>query len=114
MLDFPESISAPDYPLQEALEDAVLRSNMEDGTVKTRPKFTRNRKTFEIKWGHMTDVQKQTFENFYVSSLKNGSLPFNWIHPQTGKAYVVVFSEPPSMALTILHYWSINAKLREV
>lgn len=114
LIDFPASIGRPDYPLLETLEDAVLRSDMEDGTVKTRPKFTRNRKTFEVKWEHMQDDEKQTFEDFYKTTLKNGSLPFNWTHPKTSVTYVVIFSEVPSMSLTLLEYWAVSMKIQEV
>lgn len=114
LIDFPSEIKAPDYPLPESLEDAVIRSNMEDGTVKMRPKFTRNRKTFEVKWEHLPDEQKQVFETFFAVTLKNGSLPFNWTHPKTGQQYVVGFSEPPTMSLTLLHYWAVSMKIQEV
>ena len=114
LIDFPSNISNPDYPLVETLEDAVLRSNMEDGTVKTRPKFTRNRKTFEVQWNNMLTEEQQVFENFYKNTLKNGSLPFNWTHPKTGVTYVVIFSEVPSMSLTLLEYWAVSMKIQEV
>lgn len=42
-LNWPSSIGAPEFPLTETFEDAVIRSTMEDGTIKTRPRFTRNR-----------------------------------------------------------------------
>lgn len=98
-IDFPAEIGNPDYPLTETPEDAVIRSNMEDGTVKTRPRYTRNRKTFEVKWGHMPDEQKNIFENFFLVTLKNGSLPFNWTHPASGQQYVVALTENPKYSL---------------
>lgn len=113
-IDFPSSIGAPDYPLGETLEDAVIRSNMEDGTVKTRPKFTRNRKTYDVSWGHMTETEKATFQDFFENTLKNGALSFNWTHPSSGKQLTVIMTEPPSFSLSLLHYWKVSMKVQEV
>lgn len=41
---FPAGIRNPDYPLDEQLADPTLRSEYEDGSQQTRPKFTRIRK----------------------------------------------------------------------
>lgn len=113
-ISFPEGIGAPDYPLTETMEDAVIRSSMEDGTVKTRPRFTRNRSTFEVTWNNMPQDEKELFEEFYKTTTKNGSKAFNWTHPASSTNYEVVFSEVPSMELKLLKYWTVSMKIQEV
>lgn len=112
--DFPASIMSPQYPLAETPEDAVIRSTMEDGTEKTRPRFTRNRFTFELTWESMEQGQKEIFENFFRTITKGGALAFNWIHPATKKKYLVRFTEPPKFTLRMTRYWQVSAKFKEV
>lgn len=113
-LSWPSSIAAPEYPLDETLEDAVIRSTMEDGTIKTRPRFTRNRLTFELSWSTMPEEQKQDLETFLRTTTKNGSKIFNWTHPSSGKNYEVRFSEMPKFILKVKSYWQVTVKLQEV
>ncbi|WP_405379564.1 hypothetical protein [Phascolarctobacterium sp.] len=112
--NFPDMGCLPDYPLVESYEDNVLRSSMEDGTVKTRPKYTRNRITYEVSYSHVPESQKEIFETFYRNTLRNGALACNWTHPASGEVKEVQFTEPPQMRLTVLHHWQISVKLREV
>lgn len=113
-INFPDTIPAPEYPLGEELEDNVLRSTFEDGTVQTRQKFTRVRTTFTVSWGNLPDEHKQTLETFFKSTVKGGALPFNWTHPQSNTVKVVRFTEPPKFDLTVLHYWNVSISLQEV
>ena len=113
-IDFPEGVGAPEYPLDEAPEDAVLRAKFEDGTEQTRPKFTRNRYTFTMAWKLMPTEEKELLEEFYNKTTKNGSVMFNWNHPLTGKQYVVRFAEPPTYKLVLKNYYQVSIKVREV
>ena len=114
ILRFPVFIDNPEYPLKETLEDNLLRSNMEDGTVKTRPRFTRNRKTYELTWAHMDDDQKEMLEEFFLKKTKNGSKSFRWTHPATDITKVVRFAEVPDFTLKVRSYWAVTVKLQEV
>ena len=69
-INFPDTIPNPEYPLGEDVEDSVLRSNFEDGTVQTRQKFTRVRTTFSVQWGNLPDEHKQTLEIFIKPRLR--------------------------------------------
>lgn len=113
-IDFPSNIGNPAYPLGEQPENAVLSSKMEDGTVKTRPKFTRNRATYTLQWPATTNEVRQAFDTFYKTTLKNGALSFNWTHPSTNESLVVRFTEPPTYSNVYTGYWTISAKLQEV
>ena len=46
-LSFP-NVTAPEYPLKETFEDNLIKSSMENGVVKTRPRFTKVRRSFEL------------------------------------------------------------------
>ena len=113
-INFPDTIPNPEYPLGEDVEDSVLRSNFEDGTVQTRQKFTRVRTTFSVQWGNLPDEHKQTLENFYKTTVKGGALAFNWTHPQSGQVKTVRFTEPPKFSLKVTKYWDVSASLQEV
>lgn len=56
---FPAGIRNPDYPLDEQLADPTLRSEYEDGSQQTRPKFTRIRKIFTVEWNSLPDTEKE-------------------------------------------------------
>lgn len=112
--EFPSTIGAPDYPLTETPENAVIRSTMEDGTEKTRPRFTRNRMTFELSWQNMPQDEKEELEAFFRTTIKNGAMAFYWIHPAANKKYYVRFSEIPKFSLKMRSYWQVSIKLKEV
>ena len=65
-LNWPSSIGAPEFPLTETFEDAVIRSTMEDGTIKTRPIFTRNRFTYELTWSYWPDDKTRYLASFLL------------------------------------------------
>lgn len=112
--EFPSIIRAPEYPLTETPEDAVIRSTMEDGTEKTRPRFTKNRFTYELSWQAMPQDEKDALEAFFRNTTKNGALAFTWTHPASDKSIVVRFSEVPKFSLKVKFYWNVSIKIKEV
>lgn len=112
-LSFPDVI-APSYPLKETFEDNLIKSSMENGVVKTRPRFTKTRRSFELDWQALDNENKEVLEKFFMSKTKCGSLSFKWLHPQSEKSYHVRFSEPPSFTLKVNEYWQVSIKLQEV
>ncbi len=72
----------------EGFEDNVIRSGPDKGASKTRPRFTRLRKTRSVAF-QLTDAQKVLFDTFY-ESIHGGSEPFNWVDPVSGAAIVVM------------------------
>ena len=112
LINFP-NIKAPSYPLDEVPEDAVIRSSMEDGTVKTRAKFTKNRFTYTLTWLALPNNDKIALEQFLRVTTKNGALAFNWTHP-SGEQKVVRLADMPVFSLTKVNYWRVNIKLQEV
>lgn len=81
------------------LPTGSIRVEMDSG-----PAFQRQRYTSSVEpiqgsiW--VTKGQYQTFKNFYVTSLAQGSLPFNWVHPITEETVEMQFdvSNPPRIS----------------
>ena len=112
-LSFPD-VTAPDYPLKETFEDNLIKSSMENGVVKTRPRFTKARRSFELEWASLDTDSKRLLEQFFLTKTKCGSLPFKWMHPHTEEIYNVRFYEPPTFSLKFTDYWQASIKLQEV
>lgn len=108
------NIAAPSYPLNEQFENNVIRSVMEDGTVKTRLRYTRNRKTFSLTWSSMSEGDKILLENFYLNTTRSGCLSFNWEHPLSHTVFQVRFTEPPTFNLSTINLWQTSISLQEV
>lgn len=105
MLTFP-NIAQPSYPLKSKWENPVLASKMENGTVVTRPKFTRLRETFTLSWTALPAADYATLREFWHTTL-GGSAVFLWTYPQivgdplSGKEFRVRFSaEEPSFEVS--------------
>ena len=60
-LSFPD-VTAPEYPLKETFEDNLIKSAMENGVVKTRPRFTKARRSFELEWSSLDGNSKELLE----------------------------------------------------
>ena len=112
-LSFPD-VTAPEYPLKETFEDNLIKSAMENGVVKTRPRLTKVRRSLESEWSLLNNDSKDALEQFFLSKTKCGSLPFKWLHPYSEKSYVVRFDGPPSFSLKMKDYWQVSIKLQEV
>ena len=68
-LSFPD-VTAPEYPLKETFEDNLIKSSMENGVVKTRPRFTKVRRSFELEWSLLDNDSKDALEQFFLVKTK--------------------------------------------
>ena len=91
------------YPssLETENEDNSIKTDMSNGTVKTRPWSTKNRITFNIGFSTRTITESTVLENFYDEVQLY--TPFTWTHPTDKdpltneyKQYAVRFKEPIS------------------
>jgi hypothetical protein len=89
--------SLPQYVLQqgynEQLSDNLVETQMDAGPGKTRRRFTATVKQFGVTL-EMDATQAATFEAFYETTLKQGSIPFDWVHPRTRAALTFKFKKP--------------------
>lgn len=85
---------------QERFQDQKLESNMDSGPAKLRRRFTKNIRFFGVQM-LMTQAQVTDFETFYFTTLKGGTLTFDWVHPRTQAATTFRFRNPsPTYSVT--------------
>ena len=79
----------------EQAPDVLLRSQVDSGPEKVRPRFTAG---VEPHRGQIqvTRPQLAAFRNFFKVDLVFGALPFDWVHPITEAPAVVRFADVPS------------------
>lgn len=63
-----------------------------------------------------TETQMADFDDFYVATLFDGALPFDWIHPITGLPATYRFNSYPSFGISIsslgqLHQSTLDLEL---
>ena len=85
MEEWPESL--PQYPLidgytEKLREDAVLRTEVETGLAKQRPRYTTVPSEVEETF-LMTNAQYNTFKDFFENNLSFGAIPFIKKNPIT-------------------------------
>lgn len=76
-----------------AMEDQSMKSEMEGGYQVSRAKHTRTaRQTFTSGFTMLTAADFATLKNFYVTTVKGGSVIFDWTDPITATVLQVRFS----------------------
>lgn len=87
----------PQYVLesgyQETTQDQTTETQMEAGPAKIRRRFTKSLKKFQVSM-FLTSAQATTFETFWQTTCKGGSIPFDWKHPRTQAAATLRFRTP--------------------
>lgn len=87
----------PSYVLEqgygESAADQFLETQMDAGSPKRRRRYTRNNRVFECQIA-MDETASEAFETFYDTTLKGGSLPFDWVHPRRRTAMTFQFRHP--------------------
>ena len=110
---FPLADKSPDLPLEEVFEENTLRSPMESGITITRPRFTKVRKRFTLRYSYLTETEILSLQSFEQEM--GGSYPFNWTHPRTNISYQVRFTAPVQYrTISNPTMWSANFSLQEV
>lgn len=85
---------------QERFQDQTVESQMDTGPAKIRRRFTKPIRFVGINL-LMTASQASDFETFWQTTLKGGSLPFEWVHPRTRVATTFRFRSPaPTFSTT--------------
>jgi hypothetical protein len=73
--------------------DPSIRSQMEDGTIISRAKFTSTKKKFTLQYLNLTDNDKALLENMQEEAMVGADL-ITWTHPKTEKVYLVRLEKP--------------------
>lgn len=118
---FPDII--PPMTPEDELEDAGISTQMENGTVVSRARYTRSRLTFYLAWGSKNPLQvqdKETLRNFYQNTVKGSGEQFEWtcnsrFSPYYGQTYIVRFmGNPPRFKKIAPGYWGTEVTLQQV
>lgn len=109
---WPESL--PTAPLaegfQETWPDTTLRSQMDIGPAKTRPRSTAGIGKLNIAY-HLTAAQYAALKDFYRIDLAGGSLRFDMTHPVTGSTVTCRFLKPPAPVATSPQRFKVSIEL---
>lgn len=118
MINFP-NISKPSYPLSIETENNSLTSKFEDGTVQSRPKFTRSRRTFTVKWNDLPNNEYLVLDNFIRNVVNYSAETFLWVNPATyllseQETIEVRINNVGKAEMSTLDRWSVELTLQEV
>jgi len=110
---FPTLSKNPEYPLSEDREDSTVRSDFEGGYEITRPRWTRTRKLFSVRYKTLPDADKTLLDTF-MDTVSGGADAFTWTHPKTSVTYTVRFAKPIKFEYISFELWEVSFDLREV
>jgi hypothetical protein len=89
--------SLPAYVLESGYQnefaDNVVETPMEVGPAKTRRRSTVENEKFNVSV-QLTTAQFSDLKTFYYTTLKSGSLAFDWVDPLTQTAATFMFRRP--------------------
>ena len=88
MADFPTNILRPSVLRDLSPEDPAIRTEMENGMVQSRARFTRVRKSWTLSWTIIKEADYQTVRAHWDTQ-KGGSDAFQWTNYTNGKTYNV-------------------------
>ena len=80
-------------------QDAVLRTPMDAGPPTQRNRFSAIVRNLTVPM-ILTGTQRQTFDTFFRTELKNGSLRFDWEDPVTDATVTMRFLKPPKWKMS--------------
>lgn len=87
----------PDYVQEqgysEQMPDTTIETNMDIGPAKIRRRTTTASRIITCTI-LMTQAQSVIFEEFYLTTLRGGSLTFDWVHPLSRVACTMRFRKP--------------------
>lgn len=95
---FPELSRAPQIDEEEDFDDPTIRDQMENGVVRTAPRYLRLRETFKINFRYCSAEDKRVLKDFIKDV--GGWAPFHWTDnrdPHNPDDYIVRFSKLPTI-----------------
>lgn len=121
-LQFPLNGKSPKPPYNLSQEENVIKSNTEDGYELVRPRFTKARRTAELKWD-VVNADYLAVDNFFNTQAKHGAVPFNLSFKTLGAgngdlginfSLDVRFAEKPKFVYQGMGVWEVSCSFREV
>lgn len=105
-------VTIPQKPIPEGYsvkgKDLVIRTQMDEGDIKVRKRFSDNTEFREVSF-IMDTTQKNVFKSFYENTT-GGALRFDWVDPEDGvTVYEWRFASTPSyMIIGNGLWWKIS------
>ena len=88
----------------------AIRSEMDEGPPKTRRMSIAARRPITVQ-KHLNKSQVAILDTFYDTTLVNGTIEFDWVHPRTGSSVEMMFTEPPVYESLGGTSWMVSMKL---
>jgi len=100
---------------QDSAIDSTIRSEFADGTVLTRARFTRMRKSINGGYNFLTAADKVFLENLQTS-IKIGANTFYYTYPPDDTEYDVMLTSPMKFQVEPreFNYWNVNLNMAQV
>ncbi len=96
MATWPASLPTEGFSgVSDQRNPAILRSKMDQGPAKQRQIFTAAVRELSVPM-FFTGTERQTFDTFFITTLSEGALSFDWVDPVTDATISMRFMEPPS------------------
>ena len=109
---FPSTIPNPEYPFKVEHEDNSITTKFEDGTVQSRLKFTKSRKTWTLNWKGLPQSHYDTLEYFIIHTAKNAANIFDWTCPSDNTVYHVRCMKFDS-SMQFINNWDVELQFQE-
>ena len=112
MANWPSSL--PSMPLSdgfsEIVPDNIIRTNMDTGASKIRRRTTASPRLLNVSY-LLSKADINVLDDFYLTTLKSGSLIFSYNHPRTNISENVRFLKKPEYISTNGEYFKVNISL---
>jgi hypothetical protein len=99
------------------LEDVAIKSEMEGGYVVSRARHTRApRRTFNVNYKAITDADRKTLETFYGTTVRGGSVIFDWTDPIDLQTWQVRFQGELTFdyaGVGVSKLWDVTFKVQQ-
>lgn len=113
-MDWPSGISKPWLAFAEDAYNPVIQKEFEAGYSQTRPRYTRAKKRFTLRWDYMPTTEVDLLRDFYEDDAVGGAA-FTWQHPISGAYHAVRFTEDELICTRLsAAWWAVEVRLEEV
>jgi len=104
--------SGPAYPIKEDYYKPVVRTESEGNYVHTRPRTSRGRNRWTLKWEYIDDTDYQNLKGFFD---ENQGSAFSWTNPIDSTTYTVMFSDDTFKGEAVSPgYWNVELNIEEL
>lgn len=108
---YPASLPAPLIgSLKESKPDLLIRTSMDAAVDKVRRRYSQGatKLSYQI---ILEESQVSTLDTFYTTTIKSGSLTFDYTHPRTGASVTARWINPPTYELLNYKHYKVTVEL---